>query len=84
MSVTHVIPQVVNKAPKKVAKSIAGKKTGQGVTAGKKISAKKTALGVKKPVAKTGKANGKKGMGSAAKKLVPKTSKSKLGKVLKK
>ena len=58
----NVIPQVATKASKKVAKGTAGKKAGKGVTAGKKISAKKTALGVKKPVANLSKASRKKGM----------------------
>ena len=84
MRVWHVIPQVATKASKKIVKGSAGKKAGKGATAGKKIFAKKTALGVKKPVAKSGKASGKKGMASAAKKSVPKTSKAMSGKAMKK
>merc|ERR1711990_18604 len=76
--------KVATKASEKVEKGSAGKKSGKGGTAGKKISAKKTALGVKKPVAKSGKASGKKGMASAAKKVAPKTSKAMSGKAMKK
>ena len=77
--------QVVSTASKKVAKMSAGKQIVKGATAGKKISAKKSALGAKKPVAKSNKAGGKKGAAiGAKKKLVPKTNKAKSGKALKK
>ena len=63
----------------------AGKKAVKGITAGKKISAKKSAPVAKKPVAKSNKAGGKKGGALGAKmKLVPKTNKVKSGKALKK
>merc|ERR1711990_401497 len=73
--------KVASKVPKKVAKMIAGKKAAKG--AGKKSSVKKSALGAKKPVAKSSKASAKK-MTLGAKKLAPKVSKARSGKVSKK
>ena len=55
----------------------AGKKAGTGATAGKKISAKKTAVGSKKPVPKSNKAAGKKGVSTKVKKPAAKTHKGK-------
>ena len=75
-----VFVQVASKAPKKVAKASAGKKVGKSASAGMKVSAKKAAVGSKKPVPKSNKAAGKKGATVAA----LKTNKVKLGKVQKK
>merc|ERR1712233_46744 len=72
--------KVASKAPKKVAKASAGKKVGKSASAGMKVSAKKAAVGSKKPVPKSNKAAGKKGATVAA----LKTNKVKLGKVQKK
>merc|ERR1711971_1450361 len=67
----------ISKAPNKVARMSAGKKAAKGVSAGKKMSAKKSALGAKKPIAKSSKAGGKKGAAVGAKKKVaPKSIKS--------
>ena len=76
--------QVASKAPKKVAKASAGKKVSKGASAGKKISAKKPALGSKKPAPKSNKAGGKKGATPSGKKPASKTNKGKSGKALKK
>merc|ERR1712130_455748 len=72
--------KVASKAPKKIAKASAGKKVGKSASAGMKVSAKKAAVGSKKPVPKSNKAAGKKGPTVAA----PKTIKGKSGKVQKK
>merc|ERR1712025_882019 len=66
----------------KVAKAGAGKKVGKNASAGMKVSAKKAAVGSKKPVPKSNKAAGKKGTTVAGKKLAAKTLKS--GNALKK
>merc|ERR1712179_621804 len=77
--------KVASKASKKVAKASAGKKVAKGASAGKKISAKKTALGSKKLVPKSNKAGGKKGATPSGKKPASKTNnKGKSGKALKK
>merc|ERR1712126_446709 len=65
--------KVASNAPKKVAKVSAGKKTG------KKVSAKKTAAGTKKPVPKSTKAVARKGAAVGAKKSVAKVNKGKSG-----
>merc|ERR1711934_1254990 len=75
--------KVASKAPKKVAKASAGKKVAKGASAGKKMSAEKTALGSKKPAPKSNKAGGKKMANPSAKKPAPKTNKGKTGKALK-
>ena len=62
----------------------AGKKVGKNVSAGKKSSTKKSALGAKKPVAKSSKASAKKKVTLGSKKLAPKANKAKSGKVSKK
>merc|ERR1712212_869762 len=49
----QVVGKVASKAPKKIAKVGAGKKTVKGASAGKKMSAKKSALGSKKPAPKS-------------------------------
>merc|ERR1711971_892756 len=68
--------KAASKAPKKVAKMSAGKKAVKGESAGKKISAK-SALGAKKPIAKSNKVAGKKGAAVGAKKKVaPKSIKA--------
>ena len=69
-----VFLQVASKTPKKVAKASAGKKVAKGASAGKKISAKKTALGSKKPAPKSNKAGGKKGATPSGKKPASKTN----------
>ena len=56
----------------------------KGASAGKKMSAKKTALGSKKPAPKSNKPVGEKGANPSAKKAAPKTNKGKAGKALKK
>ena len=56
----------------------------KGASAGKKMSAKKTALGSKNPAPKSNKAGGKKMANPSAKKPAPKTNKGKPGKALKK
>merc|ERR1712179_722593 len=71
------VGKVASRAPKKVAKVSAGKKAGTGAAAGKKISAKKTAVGSKKPVPKSNKAAGKKGVSAKVKKPAAKTHKGK-------
>ena len=77
--------QVSSKAPKKVAKVSGGRKAAvKSAPAGKKMSAKKTALGSKKPAPKSNKPVGKKGANPSAKKAAPKTNKGKAGKALKK
>ena len=65
-------------AGKKAIKGVpAGKKVVKGASAGKKISVKKSALGAKKPIAKSSKAVGKKGAAVGAKKKVaPKSIKA--------
>merc|ERR1712037_434312 len=75
--------KVSSKAPKKVAKASAGRKVAKGASAGKKISAKKTALGSKKPAPKSNKAGGKKGATPSVKKPAAKINKGKSGKALK-
>ena len=77
-----VFLQVASKAPKKVAKASAGKKVSKGASAGKKISAKKPALGSKKSAPKSNKAGGKKGATPSGKKPASKTNKGKSGKSL--
>ena len=84
VGVKYAFLQVASKAPKKVAKMSAGKKVGKGASAGKKSSAKISALGAKKPVAKSSKASAKKKVTLGSKKLAPKANKAKSGKVSKK
>merc|ERR1711971_1253623 len=68
--------KAASKAPKKVAKMSAGKKAVKK-SAGKKVSSKKSALGAKKPIAKSNKVAGKKGAAVGAKKKVaPKSIKA--------
>merc|ERR1719305_1371725 len=80
--------KVASKAPKKAPqKQSLGKvasKAAKGASAGKKMSAKKTTLGSKKPAPKSNKAGGKKVATPRAKKPAPKTNKGKPGKALKK
>merc|ERR1719347_2406559 len=71
------VGKVASRTPKKVAKVSTGKKAGAGAAAGKKISAKKTAVGSKKPVPKSNKAAGKKGVSTKSKKPAAKTYKGK-------
>ena len=80
---TYTFFQMASKAPKKVSKLGAGKKAVKGASAGKKLSAKKTALGSKKPALKSNKPGGKKGVKPSVKKPAPKM-KSKSGKAMKK
>merc|ERR1711934_333628 len=80
--------KVASKAPKKAPqKQSLGKvasKAVKGASAGKKMSAKKTALGSKKPAPKSNKAGGKKVANPSAKKPAPRTNKGKPGKALNK
>merc|ERR1711936_924173 len=79
----QAVGKIASKAPKKVSKLGAGKKAVKGASAGKKLSAKKTALGSKKPVLKSNKPGGKKGANPSVKKLAPKMQ-GKSGKAMKK
>merc|ERR1712168_1000966 len=79
----QAVGKVASKAPKKIAKVGAGKKVVRGASAGKKMSAKKSALGSKKPAPKSNKPGGKKGVNPSAKQRAVKTT-SKSGKALKK
>merc|ERR1712025_1126563 len=54
------------KLQRRLAKASAGKKAGKSASAGMKVSAKKAAVGSKKPVPKSNKAAGKKGATVAA------------------
>merc|ERR1712192_351883 len=79
--------KVASKAPKKAAKTSAGKKAAKGASAGKNVAAKKSAVGAKgkKLVAKPNKAGGKKGAALGAKKKAAlKPNKAKSGKAMKK
>ena len=69
---TYTFFQMASKAPKKVSKLGAGKKAVKGASAGKKLSAKKTALGFRKPAPKSNKPGGKKGAKPSVKKSAPK------------
>merc|ERR1712183_467919 len=79
----QAVGKIASKAPKKVSKLCAGKKALKGASAGKKLSAKKTALGSKKPALKSNKPGGKKGANPSVKKLAPKMQ-GKSGKAMKK
>merc|ERR1719222_1076895 len=70
----QAVGKVASKAPKKVAKVRAGKKAVKGASAGKKMSAKKSALGSKKPAPKSNKPVGKKGVNPSAKQRAVKTT----------
>lgn len=59
-------------------------KVSAGIKTGKKVSAKKTAAGTKKPVPKSTKTVAKKGTTVGAKKSAAKVNKGKSGKAMKK